>query len=194
MCQHNQILGRLRYGYVHKSRKSSDLQSSLDSVQSWAVENKMELNAKKTKDMWINFTEEPHPLPLHIGDAIIERVGNFKLLGTCFLKQLKWNKHVEETTRKAAKNFYCLRDELERVQRRSLRIIGLPHGYLPTLEEGRIEATSRELDTILGDPSHIFYQRTMEHNKHKYNLRRRDGIFKYALFSGTERHRNSFIP
>jgi hypothetical protein len=101
----------------------------------------------------------------------------------------------EETTRKAAKNLYCLRecrranlpvevglatyltkirpileycspvwggvprylkDELERVQRRSLQIIGLPHGYLPTLEERRIEATSRELDTILGDPSHIF--------------------------------------
>jgi hypothetical protein len=31
----------------------------------------------------------------------------------------------------------------------------------------------------------------MEHNKHNYNLRRRDGIFKYAPFSGTERHRNS---
>ena len=37
------------------------------------------------------------------------------------------------------------------MQRRSLRIIGLPHGYLPTLEERRIEATSRELDNILGD-------------------------------------------
>ncbi|CAB4006467.1 Hypothetical predicted protein [Paramuricea clavata] len=148
-------------------------------------------------------------------------------------QDLKWNKHVEETTRKAAKNLYCLRecrranlpvevglttyltkirpileycspvwgglprylkDELERVQKRSLRIIGLPHGYLPTLEERRIEATSRELDTILGDPSHIFYQRTMEHNKHNYNLRRRDGIVQYAPFSGTERHRNSFIP
>jgi hypothetical protein len=39
----------------------------------------------------------------------------------------------------------------------------------------------------------MFYQRTMEHNKHNYNLRRRDGIFKYAPFSGTEQHRNSFI-
>ena len=213
--------------------ESSDLQSALDSVQSWAVENKMELNARETKDMWINFTEAPPPLPLHIGDAIIERVDNFKLLGTWFQKDLKWNKHVEETTRKAAKNLYCLqecrranlpvevglttyltkirpileycspvwgglprylKDELERVQRRSLRIIGLPHGYLPTLEERRIEATSRELDNILSDPSHIFYQRTMEHNKHNYNLRRRDGIFKYAPFSGTERHRNSFVP
>ena len=42
-----------------RTGESSDLQSALDSVQTWAVENKMELNAKKTKDMWINFTEAP---------------------------------------------------------------------------------------------------------------------------------------
>jgi hypothetical protein len=36
-----------------RTGESSDLQSALDSVQSWAVENKMELNAKKTKDMCI---------------------------------------------------------------------------------------------------------------------------------------------
>jgi hypothetical protein len=163
-----------------RTGESGDLQSALDSVKSWAVENKMELNAKKTKDMWINFTEAQPPLPLHIGDAIIERVDNFKLLGTLFQKDLKWNKHVEETTPKAAKNLYCLRecrranlpvevglttyltkikpileycfpvwgglprylkDESERVQRMSLRIIDLAHGYLPTLEERRIEAT-----------------------------------------------------
>ncbi|CAB4011248.1 Hypothetical predicted protein [Paramuricea clavata] len=44
-----------------RTGESSDLQSALDSVQSWAVENKMELNVKKTKDMWINFTEAPPP-------------------------------------------------------------------------------------------------------------------------------------
>jgi hypothetical protein len=93
-----------------RTGESSDLQSALDSVQSWTVENKMELNAKKTKDMWINFTEAPPPLPLYIGDAIIERVDNFKLLGTWFQKDLKWNKHVEETTHKAAKNLYCQRE------------------------------------------------------------------------------------
>ncbi|CAB3987090.1 Hypothetical predicted protein [Paramuricea clavata] len=74
------------------------------------VVDKMELNAKKTKDMWINFTEAPPHLPLRIGDAIIERVDNFKLFGTWFQKDLKWNKHVEETTRKTAKNLYCLRE------------------------------------------------------------------------------------
>ena len=62
----------------------SYLQNALDSVHSWSVRNKMELNAKKTKEMWINFTGVPPPPPLHIMDTVIERVDYFKLLGTWF--------------------------------------------------------------------------------------------------------------
>ena len=210
----------------------SHLQSALDSVYSWAVRNKMELNAKKTKDMWINFTGEAPPPPLRIGDTVIGRVDNFKLLGTWFQKDLKWNKHVEETTRKSSKNLYCLRecrranlpvevglttyltkirpileycspvwgglpqylrDELERVQRRSLRIIGLPHNHLTTLEERRDEAAMRYFDIITRDPNHILYQHII-HNNHDYNLRHGNGGSNYIPFSGTERHKNSFIP
>ncbi len=85
-----------------RTEECSQLQSALDSVHSWANENKMELNAKKTKDMWICFTGASPPPPLRIGDAIIERVDNFKLLGKWLQKDLKWNKHVEETTRKTS--------------------------------------------------------------------------------------------
>ena len=50
----------------------------------------------------------PSPPPLRIMHTVIKRVDYFKLLGTWFQKDLKWNKHVEETTRKASKNLYCL--------------------------------------------------------------------------------------
>ncbi len=40
-----------------RTEECGQLQSALDSVRSWAKENKMELNAKKTKDMWICFTK-----------------------------------------------------------------------------------------------------------------------------------------
>jgi hypothetical protein len=46
-----------------KSGESSVLQSALDSVHSWEVGNKMELNDKKTNSMWNCFTGEPPPLP-----------------------------------------------------------------------------------------------------------------------------------
>ena len=49
-----------------------------------------------------------------------------------------------------------LRDEIERVQSRSLRILGLEKDYLKPLYERREEATSRVVDSILNDPTHHF--------------------------------------
>lgn len=68
----------------------------------------MELNAKKTKNMWINFTGTAPPPPSCTMDTAIERVENSKLLGTWFQADLKWNKRVEETSRKASKNYTAL--------------------------------------------------------------------------------------
>ncbi len=93
-----------------RTEECSQMQSALDLVHSWANQNKMELDTKKTKDMWICFTGASPLSPLRISDAIIERVVNFKILGTWLQKDLKWNKHVEDTTRKASKNLYCLRE------------------------------------------------------------------------------------
>jgi hypothetical protein len=44
--------------------------------------NKMSLNPKKTKDMWIWFTDSiPEPPRIQINDEEVERVNSFKLLG-----------------------------------------------------------------------------------------------------------------
>ena len=84
-------------------------------------------------------------------------------------------------------------EELERVQRKSLQIIGLPHDYLQTLDERRNKAVARELTIMTRDQSHIFHERIIEHNNYNYDLRRRHRAFKYLPFSGTERHKSSFI-
>ncbi|CAB4037386.1 Hypothetical predicted protein, partial [Paramuricea clavata] len=71
----------------------------------------MAINAKKTKDMWISFTDAiPEPPRLRIGNGLIERVNAFKLFGVSFQNNLKWNAHVEEITRKANKRLYHLRE------------------------------------------------------------------------------------
>ena len=46
-----------------------------------------------------------------------------------------------------------LEEELERVQQRSLKILGLESNTLPTLKERRDIATSNELKRIVKDPS-----------------------------------------
>ena len=88
----------------------SHLQQSITAVNRWAVSNKMSINVKKTKDMWISFTDPiPEPPRLKIGEEFIERVNVFKLLGVTFQNNLKWNAHIEDITRKANKRLYHLR-------------------------------------------------------------------------------------
>ena len=62
----------------------------------------MVLNPRKTKDMWICFTDSiPEPPRIRIGDEEIERVDSFKLLGVLCQNDLKWNGHVDQIIRKA---------------------------------------------------------------------------------------------
>ena len=86
------------------------MQDILDKMKDWALRNKMGLNSKKTKDMWICFKEDISERPLlEIGDNTIERVRSFKLLVLCCSNSLKWNKHVEEITKRANKCLWRLR-------------------------------------------------------------------------------------
>ena len=55
----------------------------------------MTINAKKTKNIWISFTDAvPEPPRLCIGNEPIERVNVFKLLGVSVQNNLKWNAHA----------------------------------------------------------------------------------------------------
>ena len=86
------------------------MQKVLDSVQNWSNANRMKLNAKKTKDMWICFGKSiPQPPNLYIGDVMIERVNSFKLLGVSCQSNMKWNSHIKEITRKGNRRLCHLR-------------------------------------------------------------------------------------
>ena len=55
----------------------------------------MTINAKKTKNIWISFTDAvPEPPRLCIGNEPIERVNVFKLLGVSVQNNLKRNAHA----------------------------------------------------------------------------------------------------
>ena len=59
----------------------SQMQDAVTHLESWAVQNKMELNAKKTKDMWITFKKScPIPLPISIGPTELKSMMSFKHL------------------------------------------------------------------------------------------------------------------
>ena len=64
-------------------------------LERWAVQNKMELNAKKAKDLWISFKKScPIPAPISMGPTEQERILEFKLLGVHVQNDLKRNINV----------------------------------------------------------------------------------------------------
>ena len=61
--------------------------------------------------MWICFKENiPEPPLLAFSDDMIERGKSFKLLGLWCSNSLKWDKHVEEITKKTNKRLFHLRE------------------------------------------------------------------------------------
>ena len=87
----------------------NSLQEAADHCLSWANENNMKVNVKKTKEMVINFGKAETDLPhLQLNDTIIERVSSVKLLGLNVSDDLSWEDHVNHIYRKAAKRLYSL--------------------------------------------------------------------------------------
>ncbi|CAB4032775.1 Hypothetical predicted protein [Paramuricea clavata] len=85
------------------------MQEAVDGLNGWADTNKMALK-KKTKDMWLCFTDSiPEPPRIQINDEEVERVNSFKLPGLSCQNDLKWNEHVDQITCKANKRLYHLR-------------------------------------------------------------------------------------
>ncbi len=85
-----------------------------------------------------------------------------------------------------------LSEELERIQKRCCRIIGIPTSTLPALSERREEATIRTLTKILKDsssPLHCFLPMAPTPT---YSLRRHKTFV--VTRSKTKRHELSFIP
>ena len=79
-------------------------------LERWTVQNKMKLNAKKTKDMWITFNKScPVPPPICIGPAELERVTVFKLLGVYVQNDLKWNTCLKYCQQNRCKQIHYLR-------------------------------------------------------------------------------------
>ena len=61
-------------------------------MEAWAEQNIMEINSKKTKEMWISFTKSQQiysPSSIRVGNEVLERVEVFKLLGVHVQRDLK---------------------------------------------------------------------------------------------------------
>ena len=85
-----------------------------------------------------------------------------------------------------------LQDEVERVQTKCQKIIGLEKNHLQSLKERRGTATRREAIRIQVNRSYLCHSLLPAPTDHQYNLRKNNESSRYKL-SGTERHKKSFM-
>ena len=84
--------------------------SQIDTIVSWCSQNNLHLNVSKTKEMIIDFRRnEPPPPPLVIQGSNVERVYDFKFLGTVLSNELTWDINCTDILKKARQRMYFLR-------------------------------------------------------------------------------------
>ena len=88
----------------------SNAQRTTDRVIQWSLENRVQLNTDKCKEMRISFTKSQQELnePILINGDALEVVENVKLLGLNISSDLTWNIHINETIKKASMRLYFL--------------------------------------------------------------------------------------
>ena len=92
------------------SSSPSQLQDTTDNIIDWSNLNKMKINEKKTKEMFISFKRPPvPPNPIVINGQNIGRVNVFKLLGVWVQDNLSWDHHVSHMLSRSATRLYYLR-------------------------------------------------------------------------------------
>ena len=151
------------------------MQSLVNVINTWCIDNDMKLNQSKCKDMIISFAKDRPKLdPIFVNNHELVPVSSVEVLGTYISADMKWNTHISYIVSKASKRLYFLRllkragldhssqlavyttcirsvleygcqvwnygasqylsDDVERVQRRALRIIYPDLSYRKALE------------------------------------------------------------
>ena len=171
----------------------------------------MELNARKTKDMWISLERSgPLPPPINIGGTMIERVTKFKFLGVTVQNGLNGTHMYLASLRKQYWAYNLLyqdktftapiwgglpsyfTEDIERVQKRCLDIIGLLRNIIEVLESRTDKSTCKEYNNIRDSENHSCRRFVCDLVNHKYNLRTVSNPL-LAPISNTDRHKQSFI-
>ena len=226
---------------LQRNVESSAIQSDLTSVDTWASNNLMKLNAEKCKVMLICFFRNKPDLPnLCIGDQTLECVSSYKVLGLTIQDDLRWNNHIAMIVTKTSKRLHILRvlrrggipphdliaiyyalirpileyccpvwhcglpkhlsEQIEKVQKRALRIILPGRTYCDALELlkcSRLDVRRNKLcektmkKIALGDRIPRYLD-VMRENEHLYNLRNFNQ-FTFLKYR-TDRFGNSFFP
>ena len=218
--------------------EQGNIQSLINEMENWCIENGMKLNRPKCKDLIISFAKEcPELDRIFIQDYELTPVSSVKILGVHVSADLKWNVRISYIVAKASKRLYLLRllkragvdqqsmltvyttcirsvleygcqvwnfnapqylsEEVERIQKRALRLI-CPHlSYSQALEQTQLPTLAQRRNSLcqcffmnITEPEHKLHP--ILPPKDNNNLRNSNNLGLFHCHTG--RFKNSFIP
>ena len=90
--------------------EQGNIQSLINKMENWCIENGTKLNRPKCKDLIISFAKEcPELDRIFIQDYELTPVSSVKILAVHESADLKWNVHISYIVTKAFKRLYFLR-------------------------------------------------------------------------------------
>ena len=93
-----------------KISQTPQLQSQLQCLYSWTLENSMKLNPSKCYSMSFSFSKQLFQPPVfYIDNIALPSLNVVKILGVMIEADLKWNAHVTEIIKKCNKKLFMLR-------------------------------------------------------------------------------------
>ena len=115
----------------------ANMQHALNMFHNWSLQNNMTLNPSKCLAMNVSFSRNlVNPVPLSIGNRILNSVDKTKILGIIIQSNLKWDSHVSELVKRCNKKLYMLRC-LKRYKLPLCDLITVYCGYIrPILDYG----------------------------------------------------------
>jgi ribosomal protein L20 len=89
---------------------ASNMQEELNSVAEWCHTNKLIINVSKTKEMVLsNKRSNPMPPPISLESKEVERVSEYKYLGTVIDEKLTFHPNTKYIVQKARKRLFKLK-------------------------------------------------------------------------------------
>ncbi len=87
----------------------STIQTGVNQLEDWIVQNKLQLQVPKCKELLFQFTTVRSPFPsVVLSSGTLELVEQAKVLGLTISNDLKWSKHVAEMINKVNKRIYFI--------------------------------------------------------------------------------------
>ena len=95
--------------YTGSDSQAPNLQEAADAAYLWTIQNGLNINKRKTKELVIDFSKTRTNFPtIRIDRTDTQRVTEAKILGITITSNLTWDVHVDEITRKAGKRLFLL--------------------------------------------------------------------------------------